>query len=302
MNPANSSSTPYDTSLQVSRFIHAGPEEVFDALTLPEILVDWFGPDFCFPVDADVELRPGGTYRVEMETDVMGSADIAGTYQEVVPNSRLVFTWAWENNPELPGGETLVTIDLIGIEEGTELKVHHSGFPNLDERDLHAQGWNSALDNLEVLFVGEDENEEFEEECCGGDCHGGYIAPGHFHWNELLTSNVEGASKFYTGVFGWETVEHPDSPRPYLLFQQDGADVGGMMQSPAPGSAPQWLAYVKVEDTDGIAAKAAKFGGTVITEPFDVAGVGRIAVIKDPQGAVFGIFTSEAEEADLEEI
>ena len=152
-----------------------------------------------------------------------------------------------------------------------------------------------------MLFVGEEEDEEFEEECCG-ECHGHDIQPGHFHWNELLTNDVEGASRFYTGVFGWEKVEHPDSPRPYLLFQQDGEDVGGMMQNTEAGAAPQWLAYLKVEDTDGIAAKAEKFGGKILTQPFDVQGVGRIAVLKDPQGAVFGIFTSEAEEGDLEDI
>lgn len=298
----NTPSTPFDTSLQVNRFIHAGPEEVFAALTLPEILVEWFGPDFCFPMDADVDLRPGGTYRIEMETDEMGSADIAGTYQEVVPNSRLVFTWGWKNNSQLGSGETLVSIDLIGIEEGTELKVHHSGFPNLDERDVHAQGWNSALDNLEILFLGEDEEEDLEEDECCGECHGGEVQPGHFHWNELITNDLEGAGKFYTGVFGWEKVEHPDSPRPYQLFQQEGEDVGGMMPCTQPGIAPQWLAYVKVEDTDGIAAKAVKFGGTILTQPFDVQGVGRIAVLKDPQGAVFGVFTSEAEEAELEDI
>lgn len=292
--PAN---TPYDTSLQVNRFIHASPEEVFSALTLPEILVDWFGPDFCFPMDAEVDLRPGGTYRVEMETDAMGSADIVGTYQEVVPNSRLVFTWAWKNNSEFGPGETLVSIELIGIEEGTELKLHHSGFPNLDERDIHTRAWNSALDNLEVLFTDDEDEEEFEEECCG-ECHHHGIEPGQFHWNELLTNDLEGATKFYTAVFGWERIEHPDSPRPYYLFQQENEDVGGMLQAPAAGVAPQWLAYVKVEDTDGIAARVVKFGGEIVIQPYDVEGVGRIAVLKDPQGAVFGVFTSAA---DLEE-
>jgi predicted enzyme related to lactoylglutathione lyase len=252
-------------------------------------------------MDAEVDLRPGGTYRIEMETDEMGTAEIVGTYQEVVPNTRLVFTWAWKNNLQLGSGETLVSVDLLEIEEGTEVKVHHSGFSNLDERDIHTQGWNSALDNLEVLFVGEEEDEEeFEEECCGS-CEGGYIQPGHFSWNELMTNDVDGASTFYTGVFGWERAEHPDSPRPYSLLQQDGEDVGGMMQIPEPAIAPQWLAYVKVEDTDGIAAKAVKFGGTIVTKPFDVAGVGRIAILKDPQGAVFGVFTSEVFEDEEEE-
>jgi len=293
--------SPFDTSLQVNRFIHAAAEQVFAAFTLPEILVDWFGPDFCFPMDADVDLRPGGTYRIEMETDEMGPTELVGTYQEVVPNSHLVFTWAWKDSALMGTGETLVNVHLIEIEGGTEVKIHHSGFPNLDERDVHTQGWNSALDNLEVLFVGEDDEDEFEEECCGGECHGTFSHPGHFTWNELLTSDVAGATQFYTGVFGWEQAEHPDSPRPYFLFQQEGEDVGGMMSLPDPSIASQWLAYVKVEDTDGIAARVVKFGGKVVTQPFDVAGVGRIAVLRDPQGAVFGVFTPEGEEDEEEE-
>lgn len=288
---------PFDTSLQVNRFIHAAPEQVFSAFTLPEILVDWFGPDFCFPMDAEVDLRPGGIYRIEMETDEMGPTEIEGTYQEVEPNSRLVFTWAWKDNPALGEGETLVSVELIDIEGGTEVKIHHSGFSNLDDRDIHSQGWNNALDNLEVLFVGEDEEEEFEHSCCG-ECHGSYALPGHFTWNELLTTDTNQAAKFYTGVFGWDRAEHPDSPRPYELFQQEGEDVGGMMKAPEPSIPPQWLAYIKVEDTDGIAAKAVKFGGKLVAKPFDVAGVGRIAILQDPQGAVFGIFTPEEEEEE----
>ena len=286
--------SPFDTSLQVNRFIHAETEQVFSAFTLPEILVDWFGPDFCFPMDAEVDLRPGGTYRIEMETDDMGPTEIVGTYQEVIPNSLLVFTWAWKETSVMGAGETLVRVELIEIEGGTEVKVHHSGFPNLDERDIHTQGWNSALDNLEVLFVGDDEDEEFEEECCGECHHEAYSMPGHFTWNELMTSDLEGATKFYTGVFGWTHAEHPDSPRPYFLFQQEGEDVGGML-SAQPSIAPQWVAYVKVEDTDGIASKAVKFGGKMLVKPYDVAGVGRIAVLQDPQGAVFGVFSPEAE-------
>jgi len=290
--------SPFDTSLQVNRFIHAEIEQVFAAFTLPEILVDWFGPDFCFPMDADVDLRPGGAFRVEMETDDLGPTEIVGTYQEVVPNTRLVFTWAWKDNALMGTGETLVTVDLIDIEGGTEVRIHHSGFPNLDERDIHTQGWNSALDNLEVLFVEEDEDEEFEEECCGECHHGSYIVPGHFSWNELVTSDLDAANKFYTSVFGWEHAEHPDSPRPYYLFQQEGEDIGGMMSLPNAAISPQWLSYIKVEDADGIAAKAQKLGGKLLAKPYDVPGVGRIAVIQDPQGAIFGVFTPEDEEEE----
>jgi uncharacterized protein len=76
----------------------------------------------------------------------------------------------------------------------------------------------------------------------------------------------------------------------YTVLKKDNASVGGLMQAPQPGMPAQWLAYVLVEDVDATAAQATKLGGKVCKAPFDVPEVGRIAIVTDPQGAVFGLF------------
>ena len=111
--------------------------------------------------------------------------------------------------------------------------------------------------------------------------------PGYFSWNELLTTDVEGASAFYSGLLGWTTT--PFSPE-YTLFNKAGQSVGGLMKAPRPGMPAQWVAYVSVEDVDATTAKATQLGGQIVLPPMDVPDVGRIAVLLDPQNAPFGIF------------
>ena len=111
--------------------------------------------------------------------------------------------------------------------------------------------------------------------------------PGSFRWNELVTTDVAGATAFYAGLFGWTTTAFGPE---YTLFNKDGHNVGGLMKSPKPGMPAQWVAYVTVEDVDATAAKATETGGKIILAPMDVPGVGRIAVLLDPQNAPIGIF------------
>jgi predicted enzyme related to lactoylglutathione lyase len=111
--------------------------------------------------------------------------------------------------------------------------------------------------------------------------------PGQFSWNELVTTDVEGATAFYSSLFGWTTTAF--SPE-YTLFKKDGRDVAGLMKTPQPGMPAQWVAYITVEDVDATAGKAETLGGKIILAPMDVPDVGRIAVLLDPQNAPIGIF------------
>lgn len=113
--------------------------------------------------------------------------------------------------------------------------------------------------------------------------------PGHFSWNEMVFTDEAVAKNFYTALFGWKT-EPFGADTEYTLFKKGDIAVGGMMKSPKPGLPAHWLAYVTVENVDATAAKAAKLGGKIAAEPFDVPEVGRIAVLIDPQGAAIGIF------------
>lgn len=121
----------------------------------------------------------------------------------------------------------------------------------------------------------------------------GQMGEGQFVWDELVTSDVEGAKRFYKEVFGWTSRDMDmGEAGTYTMFQRAGdVDAAGAMTLPDPAPPPHWLPYVGTDDVDATASRVPKLGGTVIREPFDVSSVGRIAIVKDPNGAVFGLFT-----------
>jgi len=116
---------------------------------------------------------------------------------------------------------------------------------------------------------------------------------GRFCWNELVTTSVPGAKKFYGGLLGWKTKPFGKGSPGYTLLLNGKDSVGGMMKCPKPGNPAQWIPYVIVEDVDATAKKAGKLGGGVLVPPFEVKGVGRIAVLEDAQEAAFGIIRPE---------
>jgi predicted enzyme related to lactoylglutathione lyase len=116
--------------------------------------------------------------------------------------------------------------------------------------------------------------------------------PGHFVWNELVTTSVPAAKKFYSGLLGWKTKAFGKNAVGYTIIfkgKDKPGGIAGMMKCPKPGNPAQWIPYILVEDVDATAKKAAKFRGEVCVPPFNVPTVGRIAVLADPQGAAFGI-------------
>ena len=112
--------------------------------------------------------------------------------------------------------------------------------------------------------------------------------PGEVHWNELQTTNAKAAKTFYTKLFGWTTAPFGGG-MDYTILMNEGKGFGGIMQSPKPGAPAQWVNYVVVKDVDATLKKLTKLGGKVCAPPFDVPGVGRLAIVQDPQGACFGI-------------
>ena len=113
--------------------------------------------------------------------------------------------------------------------------------------------------------------------------------PGDFCWNELVTTSVLAAKKFYSGLLGWKTKPFKGGMVDYTIIQKGRDGMGGMMKCPKPGNPAQWIPYVLVADVDATVKKAVKLRGQVFMPPFDVPTVGRIAVLADPQGAAFGI-------------
>jgi uncharacterized protein YndB with AHSA1/START domain len=114
--------------------------------------VRWFGPSTTVAgsVRAQVDVRPGGRYRMNFQTADGEHHQVSGVYREVVPGTRVVFTWAWQSTPER---ESLVTVTLARDGDGTLLTLHHEQFFDQAARDGHERGWTGTLDKLERLFA-----------------------------------------------------------------------------------------------------------------------------------------------------
>ena len=118
---------------------------------------------------------------------------------------------------------------------------------------------------------------------------------GSFCWFELGTTDQPAAVAFYQRLFGWQVQDSPMGPgEVYSMFKLNGQDAAAAFtlrpEQRAHGVPPHWMIYVAVEDADGVAARAADLGATVIAQPFDVFDFGRMAVIQDPTGAMFSIW------------
>jgi uncharacterized protein len=111
--------------------------------------------------------------------------------------------------------------------------------------------------------------------------------PGTVTWNELITTDPA-AAKFYEQVLGVTTSTMDMGTGEYTLFEVGGQMVGGSTPPPMEGVPNHWHVYFAVDDADATAAKATELGGSVMVAPFD-SPVGRMAVLTDPQGAVFSI-------------
>ncbi|MBI1874300.1 MAG: VOC family protein [Acidobacteria bacterium] len=120
-------------------------------------------------------------------------------------------------------------------------------------------------------------------------------APGSFCWPELATSNQEAAKKFYAGIFGWEAHDQPIPGGTYTIMWLAGRDVGACytLGPHEQGIPPHWNSYVAVVSADETAKKAADLGGTVLAQPFDVFESGRMAILRDPTGAVFCVWQAK---------
>ena len=143
-----------DDIVRITRIIDAPQEEVFRAWTTPDELRRWWGPgEFTCP-DAEVDLRAGGSYRLAMQPTAGDPFIVAGTYREVEPPSRLVYTWRWETGPAADGSESLVTVEFVAKGERTEVIVTHTEFPASHGAAPYTMGWEGGLDKLGALVSG----------------------------------------------------------------------------------------------------------------------------------------------------
>lgn len=137
-------------SLTLKRRLKAPPAKVYGAWTEPDKLTKWFGPAGAETLAAETDARVGGRFHVLMRTADGEVHGVSGIYREVVPDERLVFTWAWRTTPDR---ESLVTVTLKGDGDGTLLTLLHEQFFDEEARDRHNEGWSGALDKLVELVA-----------------------------------------------------------------------------------------------------------------------------------------------------
>ena len=142
--PAPDSDSPQQT-LVVRRTIQASPERLFAAWTEPEQLRAWWGPEGVVCIAADVDLRPGGRYRIGNQLPDQRVLWIVGEFELIEPPRRLVYTWRVEGISET---EERVTVQFESQGAATEVIVTHERIPSRELRDQHEQGWEGCLSGL----------------------------------------------------------------------------------------------------------------------------------------------------------
>jgi predicted enzyme related to lactoylglutathione lyase len=117
---------------------------------------------------------------------------------------------------------------------------------------------------------------------------------GHFHWNELVTRDVENAKKFYGETIGWTFEGMPMPDGTYWVAKMGDQPVGGLFPIAGPqwdGVPEHWMSYLAVDDVDARVKKATAAGAKLMRPAFDIPGVGRIAILTEPGGAGVGWIT-----------
>ena len=142
-------------SLSLQRRYPVAPERVWRAWTDPQALKHWWGPGGPSTVSvAQLDVRVGGRFRIVFGGAEGNEHEVQGVYKEVVPNSKLAFTWTWPRTT--PERESLVTIVFkASADGGTELDFTHSQLFDEAVRDGHRRGWTESLVKLEQFLQGQ---------------------------------------------------------------------------------------------------------------------------------------------------
>jgi len=144
----SASGQPADRELVVTRILDAPRERVFQAWTEPEQVARWWGPQGFTTTSYDMDVRPGGVFRLSMRSPEGTDHRKIGTYREIVAPERLVFSFAWADEDGNPGHETIVTVSFADLDAKTRLTLHQAIFASVEARDDHQRGWTSCLERF----------------------------------------------------------------------------------------------------------------------------------------------------------
>lgn len=200
------------------------------------------------------------------------------------------------------GGRDVAALYEMGADERGQLPPHWSSYVSVEDvaavaARARALGAAVVADPFDVMDSG---RMAVVRDPGGANLHlwqpGRHIGagrvnePGCMVWNELATPDVQRAAAFYRDLLGWEA--EPDATG-YATIRA-GEALNGGIRPLQEGEAPAWLVYFTTESCDRSAARVRESGGTVVTGPVDVT-VGRIAVVRDPQGAVLALYEGDVD-------
>jgi uncharacterized protein YndB with AHSA1/START domain len=134
-----------ERELLITRIFDAPRDLVFRAWTEPDRVARWWGPQGFVTAYCNMDVRPGGAFRVCMRSPAGAEHGKQGVYREVIEPERLVFTFAWEDAEGKPSHQTLVTVTFAECGDKTELTLHQADFETVARRDEHQRGWTSTL-------------------------------------------------------------------------------------------------------------------------------------------------------------
>jgi uncharacterized protein len=217
-----------------------------------------------------------------------------------------VFGWDYRDNP-IPDGSVYSTAlredkDVAALFTSDEQPPHWNCYVTVESADEAAKragelGANVVAEPFDVMDVG--------RMAVFMDPHGAALClwearshigatlvntPGSMTWNDLITPDPEASARFYGDLFGWTTQEM-EGGQGYRVISNQGRSNGGMMPA-MPGMPPNWMPYFGHDDVDRLVGEVGEYGGQVFNGPMQLP-TGRIAVIGDPQGAAFAVWTGD---------
>ena len=133
-----------DTEIRIERVLPATIGRVYDAWTRADLLVQWYCPNPKLELKVQADVRAGGSYVVEMGPHV-----VRGTYLEVDPPRRLVFSWKWDGTDDEP---TRVEVELTEVADGTRMLLSHTGFATAEDAANHRMGWDPEIERLAAVL------------------------------------------------------------------------------------------------------------------------------------------------------
>ncbi|HUR87979.1 MAG TPA: SRPBCC domain-containing protein [Ramlibacter sp.] len=138
-------------ALEIERRYDAPPERVWQAWTDPRALSRWFGPGGENSVtQAELDVRPGGHYTIAFRTPDGQDNRVSGTYEEVIPQRKLSFSWAWQSTPDRV---SFVTVEVVPEGDATLMKFRHERFYDRTALDNHTRGWTATFVKLDAVIM-----------------------------------------------------------------------------------------------------------------------------------------------------